>query len=245
LTQPETAVAEKRANAFRQQLVRNHDLAEAISKPEFPQAAFALLQNWQRHRLARTYEDFMAIESDAPACHFFLEELYGGMNFRERDQQVARVEPLMSRTLPRKALHAVAEALRLQAISLEFDMEMAILVERRGLKKLNTREYAEIYRECGRRPEREHQILLIRTLGVELQRLVKMPLLIRLLSLLGGPARAAGFGRLQSFLESGLRAFRHLSDPPGFIESIYQREWLAMNRLFSGHETPFVYPLSS
>jgi len=237
-------VAENPVNAFRQQLLRNHALAETIGQPEFPLAAFELLQNWQRHRLMRTYEDFMAVESDAPACHFFLEELYGGMNFRERDQQVARVEPVMSRTLPNKALHAVAEALRLQAISLEFDMDMAILIRRHGMEQLDTGAYAGIYRECGRRPEREHQILLIRTLGNELERLVRMPLLIRLLSLLGRPARTAGFGRLQSFLETGLRSFRQLSDPTAFIESIYRREWQAMKRLFSGHETPFVYPFS-
>lgn len=238
-------MAKKRANAFREQLLRNHALAEAISEPAFPMAAFERVQSWQRDRLMRTYEDFMARDSAAPACHFFLEELYGGMNFRERDQEVARVEPLMSRTLPRKALHAVAEALRLQAISLEFDMDMAIVLRRRGLKSLDTATYAEVYRECGRRPEREAQILLIRALGHELERLVRMPLLARLVHLLGGPARAAGFGRLQAFLENGLSSFRLLRNPGDFVEAIYQREWQSMNRLFSSHETPFVYPFSS
>lgn len=236
-------MADKRANAFRQQLLRNHSLAQAISEPAFPMAAFELLQNWQRDRLMRTYQDFIARDSDAPACHFFLEELYGGMNFHARDQQVARVEPLMSRMLPRKALHAVAEALRLQAISLEFDMDMAALIHERGLKDLETSSYAEVYRECGRRPEREHQIVLIRTLGHELERLVKIPMLVQMLRLMRGPAKAAGFGRLQTFLEDGLRSFRRLTDPAEFVETIYRREWRAMDRLFSGDETPFVYPL--
>jgi len=237
-------VATKRANAFRAQLMRNHALAEAIGEPAFPMAAFETLQDWQRHRLMRTYEDFMARDSDAPACHFFLEELYGGMNFRERDQQVARVEPVMSRTLPRRALHALAEALRLQAISLEFDMDMANVMRLRDLKCLSTETYASVYRECGRKRDREDQILLIRSLGHELERLIKMPLLLRLLHMLGGPARAAGFGRLQAFLENGLHSFSLLRNPAEFVESIYNREWQAMNRLFSGHTTPFAYPLS-
>jgi len=237
-------LADKRSNAFRQQLLRNHSLAQSIREPDFPMAAFELLQNWQRHRLMRTYQDFMSRDRDAPACHFFLEELYGGMNFHERDQQVARVEPLMSRMLPRKALHAVAEALRLQAISLEFDMDMAALIHEQGLKNLETSGYAEVYRECGRRPEREHQILLIRSLGHELERLVKIPMLVQMLRLMRGPAKAAGFGRLQTFLEDGLRSFRRLTDPAAFVETIYRREWQAMNRLFSGHETPFIYPVS-
>jgi hypothetical protein len=164
------------------------------------------------------------------------------MNFRERDQEVARVEPLMTRMLPKKALHALADAFRLQAISLEFDMEMAGLLQRRGVTGLDIPVYAETYRECGRRPEREKQILLIRKLGHELQRLVKMPLLAQLLGALRGPARVAGFGLLQAFLENGLRSFRQLSDPALFVESIYEREWQAMNRLFSGHESPFISP---
>ncbi len=233
-------MAGESASVLRRQLVRNHELACAISAPGFPLAAFEMLQNWQRDRLTHTYEDFLGHASDVPACRFFLEELYGGMNFRERDQEVARVEPLMTRMLPGKALHALAEALRLQAISLEFDMEMAGLLRRRGVTGLDTPVYADTYRECGRRPAREKQILLIRKLGHKLERLVKMPLLVQLLRALRGPARAAGFGLLQAFLENGLRSFRQLSDPDLFVESIYAREWQAMNRLFSGHETPFI-----
>lgn len=233
-------MAGERANALRRQLVRNHELTGAISELKFPLAALEMLQSWQRNRLTRTYADFLGRDSDAPACRFFLEELYGGMNFRERDQEVARVEPFMTRMLPRKALHALAEALRLQAISLEFDMEMAGLLQRRGVSRLEVLVYAETYRECGRRPAREKQILLIRKLGHELKRLVGMPLLVQLLGAARIPARAAGVGLLQAFLENGLRSFRRLSDPDLFVESIYQREWRAMSRLFSGHETPFI-----
>lgn len=230
------------ANALRRQLVRNHELAHAISAPGFPLAEFEMLQNWQRERLTHTYEDFLAHESAAPACRFFLEELYGGMNFRERDQEVARVEPLMTRMLPKKALHALAEALQLQAISLEFDMGMAGLLRRRGVTGLDVSVYADIYRAYGHRPEREKQILLLRKLGHELERLVKMPLLVQLLRALRGPARAAGFGLLQAFLENGLRSFRQLGDAELFVESIHAREWRAMNQLFSGHDAPFVSP---
>jgi len=234
-------MAAKRANAFHCELVRNHDLACAIGEPGFPFHAFEMLQNWQRCRLERTYADFLARDRDAPACRFFLDELYGGMNFRERDQEVARVEPLMARMLPGKALNALADAFRLQAISLEFDMEMAVLLHRRDAETLTTEVYAEVYRECGRRPAREKQILLIRGLGHNLRRLVRTPLLVKMLGLMRRPAQAAGFGRLQAFLEHGLRSFQNLSDPATFVESIYQREWQIMERLFSGEQTPFEF----
>jgi hypothetical protein len=54
------------------------------------------------------------------------------------------------------------------------------------------------------------------------------------------PARAAGFGRLQSFLETGLYAFRGMGDGTPFIEAIHDRETRAMQRLFASQENPFV-----
>jgi hypothetical protein len=97
-----------------------------------------------------------------------------------------------------------------------------------------------VYRECGRRPERESQILLIRQLGRELAGLVRMPLLTGMLRSLRRPARAAGFGLLQAFLEEGLSSFRQLHNARLFVESIFEREWRAMNLLFSGNDDPFI-----
>ena len=60
-----------------------------------------------------------------------------------------------------------------------------------------------------------------------------------LVRLLRGPAHAAGFGNLQEFLENGLGAFRSLEDTEYFIETIYQREWDAMEKMFAGAALPF------
>ena len=57
--------------------------------------------------------------------------------------------------------------------------------------------------------------------------------------MLPGPAHAAGFGRLQEFLETGLVSFRALEDPVHFVDTIYQREWSSMERLFAGDPYPF------
>jgi hypothetical protein len=57
--------------------------------------------------------------------------------------------------------------------------------------------------------------------------------------LLRGPAHAAGFGRLQEFLEEGLGSFRALEDARHFIETIYQRESGAMQKMFAGEPQPF------
>lgn len=215
-------------------LAWNHRLAQIISAPGFALEPFQTLQQWQRQRLAENYSDLINQESYRPACEFFLEELYAGLDFLKRDQEVAKVMPVMERFLPGNALLTMADAFELQALSLEFDLEMAERLESSGTLKLDIASYGGIYRSCGNRPLRERQILLIRDLGNELAKLVHKRLVVRLIRLMRGPAYAAGFGALQAFLESGVLSFRKLEDPYYFINTIYKREWHSMQELFAG-----------
>jgi len=220
-------------------LARNRHLAEKIDDDGFPLLQFERLQSWQQDRLATTFDDLMQQDEYHPAVTFFLTELYGGLDFRERDQDMHRVMPVMKRFLPDKILYIMSEAFELQAISLEFDMEMAQYLSLQEIRELDMNQYCEVYRACSDKPGRERQILLIKKLGYDLERLKNKLLVNTLVRLLRGPAHAAGFGKLQEFLESGLGSFRAVKDIRYFNETIYQREWKAMESLFAGKEKPF------
>lgn len=227
------------AKRLREMLARNHVIAERVQQPGFPLEQFDRLQQWQRTRLSRSFEDLAQHEGFRPAVHFFLSELYGGLDFRQRDQDMSKVMPVMIRFLPDRTLGVMSEAFELQAISLEFDIVMAEGMARRGLQRLDMQDYCDVYRAANDRAGRERQILLIRKLGYDLDKLVRWPLVNYLVRLLRGPAHAAGFGSLQEFLENGLASFRALADPALFIETIYEREWGAMEKMFAGAERPF------
>ena len=227
------------AERLQSMLARNHAIAEHVAEADFPLQPFEHLQLWQRARLSRTYEDLAAQAGYRPAIHFFLSELYGGLDFRERDHDLGRVMPVMMRFLPDQTLATMSEAFELQAISLEFDMLMAAYLARRRKDTLDMDGYCRAYRACDDRAGRERQIMLIRKLGYDLEALVRKPLVNRLVRLLRGPAHAAGFGQLQGFLEEGLESFRALPDAGQFVETIYEREWNAMQRMFEGAKKPF------
>ena len=229
----------KHAGKLKQALAASHALATRLDEPGFPLAELELLQNWQRDRLARSYADLIDQDRYVAAGEFFLAELYGGLHFRERDQQVEKVLPVMVRMLRDDMLLALAEAFELQALSLSLDIDMAVVLQHSGWGGLDTPRYGEIYRACGRRPDRKQQIDVIRRLGLELNELVRHRLVLWMVKTVRGPARAAGFGRLQSFLESGLNAFRVMGDGTEFIETIWRRESTAMQRLFASDEAPF------
>lgn len=227
------------AERLRGMLARNHAIAAEVEEADFPLAEFDLLQQWQRARLSRSFADLARQEEYRPAAHFFLSQLYGGLDFRERDQDMGKVMPVMSRVLPDGTLGSMAEAFELQAISLEYDIRMARYMASEAITGLDMERYCEVYRTCSDRAGRERQIDLIRKLGYDLDNLLRRPLVNYLVRLSRGPAHAAGFGKLQEFLEEGLAAFRALEDTHYFIETIYQRESDAMHRIFDGEPQPF------
>jgi hypothetical protein len=227
------------ADKLRTMLARNHALAGLTRESSFPLMQFERLQQWQLERLMLTFDDLYRHPGYAHAVEFFVSDLYGGLDFRQRDQEMTRVAPLMIRFLPDNALVALAEAFELQAISLEHDAAMAEEMRRRGITRLDMAAYGKIYRAASVPAERERQIELISKLGRDLKKLVRKSIVNRLLRLLRGPAHAAGFGNLQEFLENGLSSFRALEDPDFFVDTIRDREWAAMERLFAGEPDPF------
>lgn len=227
------------ADQFRRALAASHQLAASLDAANFPLEELELVQDWQRERLARSYHDLFIKDRYAAAGNFFLTELYGGLHFRERDQEMERVLPVMVRLLRDNMLLVLAGAFELQSLSLDLDMEMASALQQSGWDTLNTARYAVIYRTCGRAFERKKQIELIRHLGLQLSGLVHQRLVLFLIRTIRGPARAAGFGLLQSFLEQGLFAFREVGDGSEFIETIWRRESEIMRRLLAGDENPF------
>lgn len=194
------------------------------------------LQNWQRLRLHATYADLMQQPRFQPACGFFLDELYGGKDFSQRHDDLARVEPIMSRLMPDRLLDTVADALEVQALSLELDMYVADELKQQSITQAH---YAAAYRAAGHEQERLYQLELIDHVGHALDAVVHKFWVHRLLRMLRGPATTAGFGELQHFLESGFNAFRQLKGADDFLHAIQQREHAAMKRIFSGAEHPF------
>lgn len=229
----------RNANRLRQALADSHALAASLDEPGFPLAELKVLQDWQRRRLATSFQDFFSEERYVAAGDFFLTQLYGGLHFRERDQEMERVLPVMVRMLRDDMLLALAEAFELQSLSLDLDIDMTKALQQSGWDELNTERYGAIYRICGRASDRKRQIELIRHLGLELNKLVHHRLVLLLIRTLRGPARAAGFGLLQSFLEQGLFAFRVMGDGTKFVETVWSRESEFMHKLRDGDENPF------
>ncbi len=201
-----------------------------------PPARLAELKAWQAARLARTYADLAADPRYAKATAFFLGDLYGAKDFSGRDEAMLRIYPVMVRTLPMGAVETAALAIEVDALSEDLDRRVAAALDAGPIDEST---YAQAYRKAGTRAERARQIELIDEVGRRLDMLVVKPLVYATLKLMRQPARLAGLQDLQTFLERGFEAFRHMGGAEEFLATIGGRETQILSRLFSGHPSPF------
>ncbi|MGH8712489.1 MAG: FFLEELY motif protein [Casimicrobiaceae bacterium] len=225
-------------------LVRELERAQRLhdQRKASPGLASALdrLARWQSQRLNATYADLARDPRYAAAIRFFQADLYGPGDYSRRDADLVRVVPLMARLLPEGVIATIAKAIELSALSHELDRRL--LVELGQDSPLTVRSYCAAYRACGNRADRERQIALIVEVGSALDRYVHLPLLRSALAAMRRPARIAGLGALQEFLERGLLSFRGMNGAAEFLQVLEARETALMRAILDGDDAPFAEP---
>jgi hypothetical protein len=197
--------------------------------------ACTALKSFQARRMAATHADLLGAPDTAAAARFFLDDLYGAHDMTQRDADIERIVPTMERLLPEAALHTIAEAIMLDALSEKLDGAMA----RRLGVEFDEAAYASAYSEVSSRADRERQLALVHSVGMSLCELVRVPLIGMTLKMMGGPARLAGLGELHEFLLRGFSAFKSMKAPRLFVETTTARETRIMENLFAGVVRPF------
>ena len=199
------------------------------------------LQQWQAQRLERSFAQFLQDPKRHAAAKFFFFFVYGERDFSQRDADIAKVIPKMQRLLPAELLGTIADGIELAALSHAFDLQMATALQDIATAgaPLDAKRYAQAYRAVGHRRLRAHQIALIGGVGQGLAAALRAPGVGTLLRVSRLPARAAGLGELQSFLERGFSAFAALGDAREFLVDIQRSETRVMQQLFAGASDPF------
>ncbi len=202
--------------------------------------ALARLRAWQSARLTATYADIAEDPRHAAAIAFFRSELYGAGDYSRRDEDLERIVPVMKRMLPSALLDVVAEAVELNALSMRLDLAMAAALPSRAF---TVAEYTAAFRAVGDRRLRERQVASIGTLGRAIDHYGHKRSIRHALALMRAPARAAGFGALQAFLERGLASFREMKGAQAFLATVDARERGILDAIYAGSDAPFPEPL--
>jgi len=201
------------------------------------------LADWQARRLRMTYADLAADPRYTAAVTFFQNDLYGGADYSRRDADVARVVPMMVKMLPEGVIATVALAMELNALTQELDRTVLARLPRAD-GQFSVAEYCKAFRRAGNFPLRRRQIRLIGEVGASLDRYVHKPLVRTALAMMKQPARLAGMGALQDFLERGFASFRAMHGAGPFLQTVEERESHIMESIAGGATDAFPDPLA-
>ncbi|HVE54195.1 MAG TPA: hypothetical protein VNB23_12505 [Ramlibacter sp.] len=207
--------------------------AESRDLPDIG-ASVTVLKRFQARRFAATYPDLLASRTSGAAARFFLEELYGDRDFRERDAQFARIAGAVEKLFPRDVAHMAAELAQLHALTESLDHAMGRALPLQGSDDVAG--YVRAWKLVERREDRQRQLGAVVAIGREMTRLTRLPGLRMMLRMMRGPATAAGLASLQRFLESGFDTFSSMTKVRGaaedFLATIHEREQQLMDLLF-------------
>lgn len=188
------------------------------------------VKRFQHARFVRDYADLLTSPRYRAAAIFFLNELYGPADFSARDAEFERVVPLMARLLPHEVAGTIADLMELHSLTEELDQRMGAVL---SSAEVDEQSYRDAWLQIGRRLDRERQVALLLESGRELDRHTRNKVVLTTLRVMRRPAQAAGLGRLQAFLESGMSAFAGMAGAQDFLRVIEQNEARIIDDLFS------------
>lgn len=191
--------------------------------------AVAALKAYQQQRFARTHAGLLAHPRYGRAANFFLNELYGPQDFTQRDAQFSRIVPALVRLFPADIVDTVESLAAVHALSERLDTAMAIHLQGAAPSPAS---YVRAWQDTGEHAARARQIELVMRVGEALDRHTRSFVLRASLKAMRGPARAAGMGALQTFLEAGFDAFGAMHGAREFLAAIESREGALAERLF-------------
>ncbi len=197
-------------------------------------ARYKRFVSWQTDYMLPNYEDLRASEHYSSAVGFVVSDLTG-IGVSQRDHDIARVVPMMSRMLPEKVLGTLAAAMRLNARVLGINLSIcrALYAERTVDAVISEADYCIACRQASSLDEYLELVRLIEEVGRNLDRVIRIPMIGVTLKTMRAPARLAGFGALQIFLEKGYTAFVALDDVDQFLKHITLRMTEVFTRIMT------------
>jgi hypothetical protein len=189
---------------------------------------------WQLAYMLPFYEDLRASDDYAAAVDFVVSDLTG-IGVSQRDYDIARIVPIMSKMLPEKALQTIASAMELNARVLEINLSIcrALFEKRPADAQISDSDYRSACRRASSLEECLELVHLIEDVGRSLDHVIRIPMIGFTLKTMRAPARLAGFGALQMFLEKGYGTFAALQDVDQFLEDITLRMSEVFTKIFT------------
>ena len=220
------AISKRRqaADKFRREMRRSNELHVQYLNDPSALHNYDRFTRWQLDYLLPFFRDLHTLPGYAEAIDFTMSDL-AGVGISDRDRDLERAAPAITRMLPLQALQTIAAAAEMNARVLQINTAICqcLLVDEALPREISELDYCIACRKASSLEDCVELVHLITGLGSTLKTLVTIPLLGGMLRAMRGPAHAAGFGALQEFLQQGYATFKRIPDIDRFLSEIETR----------------------
>ncbi len=228
------ATRKQAADHFREHIRRSNELHHEYLDDEKLRNDYERFAAWQLEHLLPFFSDLYAQAGYSEAIDFTMSDL-AGIGISNRDRDLERAAPAISRMLPLGALRTIAKAAEMNARVLEVNIAIcrALLDDGRLPTRISEVDYCIACREASSLEVLVELVHLITALGRTLESLIHIPMIGMTLRAMRAPAHAAGFGALQDFLQKGYTTFRQIPDIDHFLGEIETRMIDVFTRIYT------------
>ena len=229
------AAREAAAKKFREHMRHSNELHGSCLDDTAQIEQYDRFTEWQMAYLLTFFCDLHEKPGYGDAIDFTISDL-AGAGIVDRDRDLERAAPAITRMLPIKALETIAAAAKLNARVLEINLGIFghLQVDGELPAEIAVHAYCTACRKASSLDECVGLVHLATSLGGTLKTLVRVPLLGAMLRAMRGPAHAAGFGALHQFLENGYTKFRAIPDIDHFLSEIDTRMTEVFRLIYTG-----------
>lgn len=193
------------------------------------------LQQFQSNRLRRDHADLAAEPQYQLIANFFFDEMYGPRDFSARDQQARRLNQFVH-FAPGLNIGDVEQVLDLLEVSDRLDDNLCVWLQAMDAPAdFDEETYEQAYRLADNYEERQHQLELVRIALYNVYKLTDKPLIKLALDRTEKVAHAVGMGDIHRFLRLGHKAIQPVRDINRFVETIYDREKIRLERIYADY----------
>jgi hypothetical protein len=207
------------------EIIRNIERYLSLRRFNDPTFAGQLLQlqNWQQERISREYSDLQSSAEKAELLHFFMGEIYRGIELEHLGNRLEKTARLLDKLFT--DLQLIHLAIEYNTVTGELDEILtSTLFEKMGAVKIDESSYSEACRQADLEQQQLHQIELIRHFAEESKDVVQNEIVYKAFKLARIPAKLGGLGSLHSMINRGFNAMRQVEDCQHTINEIVQRE---------------------
>ncbi|WP_201527900.1 MULTISPECIES: FFLEELY motif protein [Psychrobacter] len=207
-----------------------HHLTRYWALPYHEDAALSAklneVQVWQRARLQRTHSDLFEQPKNKPMANYFLTQLYGGDDFKQLAEQLARILPKakkLERLAKETALETGSMAIQASILAIELDMHLAQWLVAEDLP-VSEENMLAAYRAVDEADARRTQINNLKEVCYRTDKYLNSFMLKKAFALAKNAAYRHHYQPLYDFIDAGFTAMKPLKSVSGFIEPFCKRE---------------------